>query len=115
MLQQRHPKDYVIATGQQRSVREFVELAGEAIGMRIEWSGKGLKERGYWVNGPRTKKPIVFVNARYFRPAEVCSLVGDANKARIELGWTPTVTFEELVNEMAISDLKIAQKEIYQN
>lgn len=107
MLQQDEPKDYVIATGEQHSVREFVDLASSFLGMAITWEGTGAEERGIDKNGD----VIVAVDPRYYRPTEVETLLGDATKARLELGWKPTVTFRELVKEMADEDLKTAEKD----
>ena len=99
MLQQDEPDDYVIATGQQYSVKEFIEEAAPIFGFNIEWMGEGLKEIGYdW----GVKKTIIKVNDRYFRPAEVESLLGDATKAIDKLGWEPKTTFKELVEDMCI-------------
>jgi GDPmannose 4,6-dehydratase len=106
MLQQQAPDDYVIATGEQHSVREFMEAAALAIDMRIEWTGRGVDERGVW-NG----KTIVTVDPGYFRPTEVESLLGDARKARQKLGWQPKIQFNELVKEMAEADLRAAERE----
>jgi len=99
MLQQDQPDDYVIATGKQYSVRDFVNEAAPYFGFNIEWVGEGLTEVGYDKN---TEKPIVKVNSKYFRPAEVSTLLGDASKAREKLGWTPKISFNELVQEMCI-------------
>ena len=99
MLQQDEPDDYVIATGEQHSVREFVEEAAPIFGMKIEWMGEGLDEVGYDWN---TKKTIIRVKDRYFRPAEVESLLGDPTKAKEKLGWEPTTTFKQLVEDMCI-------------
>jgi GDPmannose 4,6-dehydratase len=108
MLQQATPEDYVIATGRQHSVREFIEAAGTCIGLRIGWQGEGLEEKGLDV---ATGKAIVAVDSRYFRPAEVDTLLGDATKARQQLGWEPQVTFEKLVEEMVRADLKEAERD----
>jgi len=97
MLQQDKPKDYVISTGEQYSVREFVEACAPNFGMKIKWEGEGLDEVGI---DTFTKKVIVKVSKKYFRPAEVETLLGDSSLARKELGWTPTHSFKELVNEM---------------
>lgn len=97
MLQQDKPDDYVIATGEQYSVREFVERAGKYLGFEIEWKGSGLKEKGIDV---KTGKTIVQVDERYMRPAEVETLLGDATKAKEKLGWKPSVSFEGLVELM---------------
>ena len=99
MLQQDEPDDYVIATGEQHSVREFVEAAAPIFGLNIEWMGEGLDEIGI---DKTTKRTIVAVNEKYFRPAEVESLLGDATKAKEKLGWTPTRSFKELVEDMCI-------------
>ena len=99
MLQQDEPDDYVIATGEQYSVREFVEEAAPYFGMKIEWMGEGLDEVGYDWN---TKKAVIKVNPKYFRPAEVETLLGDASKAKEKLGWEPKISFEQLVEDMCI-------------
>jgi GDPmannose 4,6-dehydratase len=108
MLQQEEGRDYVVATGEQHSVREFVELAGAQIGMRIHWSGEGVEERGVDAKSGRT---VVRIDPRYFRPAEVDSLLGDPARAEAELGWRRTVSFAELVREMADSDLRLAERD----
>jgi GDPmannose 4,6-dehydratase len=107
MLQQDSPEDYVIATGQQYSVRDFVNLAAKHLGMSIEWRGEGIAEKGYDPNG----KCILRVNPDYFRPTEVETLLGDATKAKNQLGWIPTISFEEMVAEMVEYDMKLAQNE----
>lgn len=107
MLQQESPKDYVIATGRQFSVRQFVECAANELGISITWSGEGIEEVGTDQRG----RVVVRVDPVYFRPAEVETLLGDASKAQKELGWHPEITFEELVAEMVASDLKRAQHE----
>ena len=99
MLQQDEPDDYVIATGHQYSVKEFVDKVAPYFGFKIEWMGEGLEETGFCWN---TKRPIIKVNERYFRPAEVESLLGDSSKARKELGWEPKITFDQLVEDMVI-------------
>jgi GDPmannose 4,6-dehydratase len=99
MLQQDEPEDYVIATGKQYSVREFVEEAAPYFGMNIVWEGDGIMERGIDKN---TGKTIVKVNAKYFRPAEVETLLGDATKAKEKLGWEPKISFKQLVEDMCI-------------
>lgn len=101
MLQQDNPEDYVIATGQQHSVREFVVRCAKKLGMNIEWRGQGVDEKGYDQNG----RCIVEVDPFYFRPTEVETLLGDASKAHKELGWEPSITFEEMVDEMIEHDL----------
>ncbi|MBS0396499.1 MAG: GDP-mannose 4,6-dehydratase [Proteobacteria bacterium] len=108
MLQQGEPDDYVIATGRQHSVRECVALAGARLGMRIEFSGSGLDETGVDATSGRV---VVRVDPRYFRPAEVDTLLGDASKARSRLGWAPRISFEELIAEMVDSDLKVAERD----
>lgn len=108
MLQQETPEDFVIATGEQHSVREFVELAGKEIGIDIRWEGKDADEKGYDV---ATGKCIVAVDPRYFRPAEVETLLGDPTKAKEKLGWVPKTSFQELVSEMMREDLKEAQRD----
>jgi GDPmannose 4,6-dehydratase len=106
MLQQDKPEDFVIATGVQHSVREFVDAAAKELGMTITWQGKGVDERGYDAG-----KQVVAVDPRYFRPTEVQSLVGDASKAREKLGWVPRTRFEDLVAEMVREDLKSAERD----
>ena len=107
MLQRDQPQDYVIATGEQYSVRDFVDAAAGHLQMSITWQGEGLSEVGINQDGKR----IVAVDPRYFRPAEVDSLLGDASKARDELGWQPRVKFAELVAEMVDADLDAAQRD----
>ena len=107
MLQQDKPQDFVIATGEQHSVREFVEIAAEMLNMPVIWAGSGANESGIDRNG----KVIVSVDPSYYRPTEVQTLLGDAGKARRELGWNPTTTFRELVKEMVDEDLKAAEKD----
>ncbi|MBI4676083.1 MAG: GDP-mannose 4,6-dehydratase [Elusimicrobia bacterium] len=109
MLQQDYPRDFVIATGVQHSVREFVEAAARELGLPLRWKGKGLSERGVHA---RTGRTIVAVDPRYFRPTEVESLLGDSTLARKELGWKPRIGFKELVREMAARDLKLARQEV---
>ena len=108
MLQQPLPEDYVIATGQQYSVRAFVELAASMLGMRIEWHGKGLEEHAVDATAGRT---IVRIDPRYFRPTEVDTLLGDASKARKQLGWAPEIAFETLVREMVEADHRLAERD----
>jgi GDPmannose 4,6-dehydratase len=107
MLQQEQAEDFVIATGVQYSVREFVDAAAQEIGMAITWKGAGVDEKGFDAHG----KCIVAVDPRYFRPTEVESLLGDATKARVKLGWTPKISFAELVSEMMRKDLKSAERD----
>ena len=99
MLQQDEPDDYVIATGVQYSVRDFVNAAAPYFGMKIEWMGEGLNEVGYDWN---TKRPVIKVDPKYFRPAEVESLLGDPTKAKEKLGWEPEISFTELVEDMVL-------------
>lgn len=99
MLQQDHPDDYVIATGKQYSVREFVEKVAPYFGMTIEWYGSGDDEIGIDKN---TKKTIVAVNSKYYRPSEVETLLGDPSKAKEELGWEPEISFDQLVEDMCV-------------
>jgi len=107
MLQQVEPEDYVIATGEQYSVRDFVNAAAGELGMKIQWEGTGLEEKGRDASG----RIIVAVDPRYFRPTEVETLLGDPTKAKEKLGWSPKVTFEELVAEMVREDLKAAERD----
>jgi GDPmannose 4,6-dehydratase len=121
MLQQEKPEDFVIATGVQYSVRDFVNAAAKELGMKIRWEGKGVDEKGYLVSSPvkgeagrgmgQDGKCIVAVDPRYFRPTEVETLLGDATKAREKLGWTPKISFDELVAEMVREDLKSAERD----
>ena len=156
MLQQEKPEDFVIATGIQYSVRDFVNAAAQELGMEIRWEGSGVDEKGYWVNSslrggaarhceeqrdeaiqkatgsPRANgarddtglslrggaadaaiqnNPVVAVDPRYFCPTEVETLLGDASKAKEKLGWTPKITFDELVAEMMREDLKSAERD----
>ncbi len=107
MLQQDMPDDFVIATGQQYSVRDFVNAAARELGMRIRWQGSGIEEKGY----DRVGNCIVAVDPRYFRPTEVETLLGDPSKAKHKLGWQPRITFDELVKEMVREDLKDAERD----
>jgi GDPmannose 4,6-dehydratase len=106
MLQQPQAEDFVIATGEQHSVREFVEAAGQQLGLRIVWRGQGVDEHGLDAD---TQRVIVRIDPRYFRPAEVETLLGDASLARQKLGWSPRTSFAELVREMAEADLRLAR------
>jgi GDPmannose 4,6-dehydratase len=99
MLQQDEPDDYVVATGVQYSVKDFVEEAASYFGMKIVWMGEGLNEFGYDLN---TKKVVIKVDPKYFRPAEVETLLGDASKAKEKLGWEPKISFKQLVEDMCI-------------
>lgn len=107
MLQQDEPEDFVIATGKQHSVRSFIELAARDLDIHITWQGTGSAEKGYDSSG----RCIVAVDPRYFRPAEVETLLGDASKASRKLNWRPKISFEQLVREMVSEDLRIAQQE----
>ena len=108
MLQQSQPEDYVVATGKQHSVRDFVVLAGKFLDMDIEWHGRGAEEVGVDRNSEHT---VVRVDPRYFRPTEVESLLGDASKIRDKLGWTPEISFDALVREMVEADLALAKRD----
>ncbi len=112
MLQQEKPEDFVIATGVQYSVRDFVNAAAQELGMVIRWEGEGVNERGFWENrNPADASPVVAVDPRYFRPTEVETLLGDPSKAKAKLGWVTKVTFSELVAEMVREDLSAAQRD----
>ncbi|OYW44570.1 MAG: GDP-mannose 4,6-dehydratase [Sphingomonadales bacterium 32-68-7] len=106
MLQQDQPEDFVIATGVQFSVRQFIEIAAEELGLAVRWDGEGADEKGYDAAG----NCIVAVDPRYFRATEVETLLGDATKAREKLGWVPKISFDELVKEMVREDLTAAEK-----
>ena len=108
MLQQPEPDDYVIATGEQHSVREFVTRAAKEIGISIEWRGSGIDEHG--IDGA-SGKAIVKVDPRYFRPTEVDTLLGDSTKAHMNLGWKPEMTFEALIADMVAADLELARRD----
>ena len=113
MLQQDEPEDFVIATGVQYSVRDFVNAAAKELGMNIRWDGQGVDEVGYLFSSSPTgeEKAIVKVDPRYFRPTEVETLLGDPTKAKEKLGWVPKITFDELVAEMVREDLKSAERD----
>jgi GDPmannose 4,6-dehydratase len=106
MLQQEQAEDFVIATGKQYSVRDFVNAAAQELGITVTWQGNGVDEKGYW-----GEKCIVQVDPRYFRPTEVDTLLGDPTKAKEKLGWVPKTSFEELVSEMIREDYKSAQRD----
>ncbi len=108
MLQQEQPEDYVIASGSQHSVRDFVQLSASLLDMRIRWEGEGIDERGY---DAKTGRCVVRIDQRYFRPTEVETLLGDASKARNQLGWRPATSFEDLVAEMVSEDLELAERD----
>ena len=105
MLQQEQAEDFVIATGVQYSVRQFIEKAAKALGMQLRWEGTGVNEVGYWGT-----KPIVRIDPRYFRPTEVETLLGDPTKAKQKLGWVPEITAQEMCAEMVTHDLLEAKK-----
>ena len=105
MLQQDKPEDFVIATGVQYSVREFIEKAASILGMELRWEGEGVNEVGYW-----NKKPIIRVDPRYFRATEVETLLGDPRMAKKKLGWVPLISFDEMVHEMVAADLVDSKK-----
>ncbi len=109
ILQADAPDDFVLATGETRSVREFVELAFAEVGRKIEWRGKGVEETGV---DKKSGKTVVRIDPVYFRPTEVDLLIGDASKAREKLGWKPKTTLAQLVSEMVAGDLEIAKREI---
>jgi GDPmannose 4,6-dehydratase len=108
MLQQTQPGDYVIATGEQHSVREFAAIAATRLGIELVWEGSGVDEVG---RDRASGKVLVRIDPRYFRPTEVDSLLGDSSKARRELGWAPQISFEELVAEMVEADLELARRD----
>jgi GDPmannose 4,6-dehydratase len=112
MLQQDKPDDFVIATGIQYTVREFVNTAAECLGMKIRWEGSGLNEQARWVNAPEgtDASVVVKIDPRYFRPTEVETLLGDASKAKRILGWEPRTSFQTLVKEMVETDFQNALK-----
>jgi GDPmannose 4,6-dehydratase len=105
MLQQDQPEDFVVATGVQYSVRQFIGKTAAALGMQLKWEGKGVNEVGYWNN-----KPIIRIDPRYFRPTEVETLLGDPTKAKEKLGWVPEIQLDEMIAEMAAIDLAEAKK-----
>jgi GDPmannose 4,6-dehydratase len=108
MLQQPQPDDFVIATGEQHTVREFVERAADELGIHVDWNGQGVGETG---TDRASGKVIVRVDPRYFRPTEVDTLLGDSTKAREKLGWVPKTSFDTLVREMAAADLLEARRD----
>jgi GDPmannose 4,6-dehydratase len=110
MLQQQKPEDFVIATGKQHSIRDFINLASKNLDMKIDWKGKNLDEVGSF-NG----KDIIKVDPRYFRPTEVEDLLGDSSKAKEKLNWLPKISFEQLVKEMIDEDLKLAKNDKLNN
>ncbi|MDO8344785.1 MAG: GDP-mannose 4,6-dehydratase [Cellvibrio sp.] len=122
MLQQDQPEDFVIATGVQYSVRQFIEWTATALGMQIRWEGTGVDEVGYWTNPPESvfasegrqsmslEVPIIRIDPRYFRPTEVETLLGDATKAKEKLGWVPEISVQEMCREMVAADLAYARQ-----
>jgi GDPmannose 4,6-dehydratase len=108
MLQQEKPEDFVIATGIQYSVREFVSKSAKVLGMNITWKGNGINEKGF----DETGKCIISVDPCHYRPTEVDTLLGDASKAKNKLGWAPKINFDDLVKEMTLEDYKSAEREI---
>lgn len=115
MLQQDKPEDFVIATGVQYSVRDFINAAANELGIAIRWDGAGVEEKGYWIDPPENialaEKVIIAIDPRYFRPTEVETLLGDPSNAHEKLGWSPKTTFNELVVEMVREDLKSAKRD----
>ena len=105
MLQQSEPDDFVIATGLQYSVRQFIEWTAAELGMPLRWEGQGVNEVGYWNN-----KPVVKIDPRYFRPTEVETLLGDPSKAKEKLGWVPEITVQQMCSEMVAYDLEQAKQ-----
>ena len=108
MMQLKKPDDFVIATGKQYSVRDFVNISAKYLGIKIEWNGKGINEKGI---DKKTGKILVKVGKRYFRPTEVDTLLGDARKAKKTLKWRPKISFNQMVKEMVIKDLNKAKIE----
>ena len=118
MLQQDQPEDFVIATGVQYSVRQFIEKTAAALGMQLRWEGDGVNEVGYWVNRHCEERsdaaiqeiPVIRIDPRYFRPTEVETLLGDPTRAKEKLGWVPEITLDQMVTEMVQTDLADAKK-----
>ena len=118
MLQQDQPEDFVIATGVQYSVRQFIEKTAAALGMQLRWEGDGVNEVGYWVNRHCEERsdaaiqeiPVIRIDPRYFRPTEVETLMGDPTRAKEKLGWVPEITLDQMVTEMVQTDLADAKK-----
>jgi GDPmannose 4,6-dehydratase len=108
MLQQDQPEDYVIATGVQYSVRQFINWTADALGMQLRWEGEDVKEVAYW-----NEKPVVRIDPRYFRPTEVETLLGDPSKAKQKLGWVPEISVQQMCHEMVSSDLQEAQRQSF--
>ena len=107
MLQQEKAEDFVIATGEQRSVRDFINIAASKLDLRLTWNGKGVDEKGYDQDG----RCLVAIDPHYFRPAEVETLLGDSAKARAKLGWTPKTSFDQMVTEMVENDFEMAKRD----
>jgi GDPmannose 4,6-dehydratase len=122
MLQQDQPEDFVIATGVQYSVRQFIEWTAAELGMQLRWEGEGVDEVGYWTNPPESviasearqsmssEVPIIRIDPRYFRPTEVETLLGDPTKAKQKLGWVPEITVQQMCKEMVQTDLVAAKR-----
>ncbi len=108
MLQQEQPEDFVIATGIQYSVRQFIQFAAEALDMKLRWQGQGVNEVAYWVNNG-SEKPVIRVDPRYYRPTEVETLLGDATQAQQKLGWASEITLQQMCQEMVDEDLKVSR------
>ena len=108
MLQQEKPEDYVIATGKQYSVRDFINIAAKELNMEIDWQGTGINEKGI---DKKSARAVIAVDPKYFRPTEVETLLGDPSKARRKLGWAPEISFERMVREMVLTDLDNAKKD----
>jgi GDPmannose 4,6-dehydratase len=122
MLQQDQPEDFVIATGVQYSVRQFINWTAAELGMQLRWEGEGVKEVAYWTNTTKEviasetrqsipfEVPVVRIDPRYFRPTEVATLLGDPTKAKQKLGWVPEITAQEMCAEMVAADLAQAKQ-----
>jgi GDPmannose 4,6-dehydratase len=117
MLQQDHAEDFVIATGVQYTVRQFIEKTAAALGMQMRWEGSGVDEVGFWIptktsvpSPQSSSEPVVRIDPRYFRPTEVATLLGDPTKAKQKLGWVPEITLDQMINEMTATDLAEAKK-----
>ena len=111
MLQQKVPKDFVISTGVQYSVREFINFVCQKLQMNLTWKGTGINEKAFDENG----NTIIEILPKYFRPAEVESLLGDFSLAKSELGWSPKTSFDEMIDEMVVHDLDLAKIELEHN
>ena len=114
MLQQSKPKDYVISTGNNISVKDFIEIVAKNLDLEIFWRGDGLNQKGY-IFRDNKEKVIIKIDPKYFRPTEVDVLLGDASKARKDLGWKPKTSINQLVKEMVEEDLKLAKEEVLLN